>query len=186
MKSITDPIPASVKNLGPNVNSPYTEFSPIPLGDTALLFSTQKSVNVAQVARFNISQKFHGLDDKDTFQWSLPFLDGRFNDPKFHVGNGCFSPGGDRFYFTRCLENDKNEMTCRIYCSTFEKVQWGAPVMLEFGINEGESSNTQPFIAKVGKKEVLFFSSNRVLQSRGKYDIWYSVYDPRQKTYRRP
>jgi outer membrane protein OmpA-like peptidoglycan-associated protein len=41
-------------------------------------------------------------------------------------------------------------------------------------------------MAKVGKKEVLFFSSNRALQSRGGYDIWYSVYDPRQKSYRRP
>ncbi|KAA5533533.1 OmpA family protein [Taibaiella lutea] len=195
MKSLTDPIPANVKNLGPNVNSAYTELSPMPLGDTALLFATMKANNVQEasnenrsdyVSRFNISHKFKGLDDRDTFQWSLPFMDGKFNDAKFHVGNGCFSPGGDRFYFTRCLENEKNEMTCRIYCSTFEKAQWGAPVLLGEGINEGDFSNTQPFIAKVGKKEVLFFSSNRVLQSRGKYDIWYSVYDPRQKSYRRP
>src|SRR5690606_7891520 len=46
--------------------------------------------------------------------------------------------------------------------------------------------STQPFIAQVGKNEILFFSSNRTLQSRGGYDIWYSVYDTRQKTYRRP
>jgi len=195
MKSVNDPIPANIKNLGPNVNSAYTELSPMPLGDTALLFATMKANNVQEksnenrsdyVSRFQISHKFKGLEDRDTFQWSLPFMDGQFNDPKFHTGNGCFSPGGDRFYFTRCLENDKNEMTCRIYCSTFEKEKWGNPVLLGFGINEGEFSNTQPFMAKVGKKEVLFFSSNRVLQSRGKYDIWYSVYDPRQKTYRRP
>jgi outer membrane protein OmpA-like peptidoglycan-associated protein len=198
MKSVNDPIAANVKNLGPNVNSAYTELSPMPLGDTALLFATMKANNVQEksnenrsdyVSRFSISHKFKGLDDRDTFQWSLPFEDGSFNDPKFHVGNGCFSPGGDRFYFTRCLENAKNEMTCRIYCSTFDTARgskWGAPVLLGYGINEGEFSNTQPFMAKVGKKEVLFFSSNRVLQSRGKYDIWYSVYDPRQKTYRRP
>lgn len=195
MKSVNDPIPANVKNLGPNVNSAYTELSPLPLGDTALLFATMKANNVQEktnenradyVSRFQISHKFKGLDDRDTFQWSLPFLDGQFNDNKFHTGNGCFSPGGDRFYFTRCMENDKNEMTCRIFCSTFEKEKWGTPVLLAYGINEGEFSNTQPYMAKVGKKEVLFFSSNRVLQSRGKYDIWYSVYDPRQKTYRRP
>lgn len=195
MKSVNEPIPATVKNLGPNVNSAYTELSPLPLGDTALLFATMKANNVQEksnenrtdyVSRFSISHKFKGLDDRDTFQWSLPFMDGQFNDPKFHTGNGCFSPGGDRFYFTRCLENDKNEMTCRIFCSTFEKEKWGAPVLLGDGINEGEFSNTQPYMAKVGKKEVLFFSSNRVLQSRGKYDIWYSVYDPRQKSYRRP
>ncbi|WP_118974143.1 OmpA family protein [Taibaiella koreensis] len=195
MNSVNNPIPATVKNLGPNVNTAYTELSPYPLGDTALLFATMKSNNQVEVgkekradyvSRFMISHKFKRTEERDTFQWPLAFLDGRFNDAKYHTGNGCFSPGGDRFYFTRCMENDKNEMTCRIFCSTFEKEKWGEPVLLAFGINEGESSNTQPYIAKVGKKEVLFFSSNRVLQSRGNFDIWYSVYDPRQKSYRRP
>jgi len=195
MNSLNNPIPANVKNLGPNVNTAYTELAPYPLGDTALLFATMKSNNIVEVgkekradyvSRFTISHKFKRTEERDTFQWSLPFMDGRFNDPKYHVGNGCFSPGGDRFYFTRCLENEKNEMTCRIFCSTFEKDKWGEPVLLGEGINEGDFSNTQPFMAKVGKKEVLFFSSNRTLQSRGGYDIWYSVYDPRQKSYRRP
>ncbi|WP_118949651.1 OmpA family protein [Taibaiella helva] len=195
MNSVNNPIPANVKNLGPNVNTAYTELSPYPLGDTALLFATMKSNNQVEVgkekradyvSRFMVSHKFKRHEERDTFQWPLAFLDGRFNDAKYHTGNGCFSPGGDRFYFTRCLENDKNEMTCRIFCSTFEKEKWGEPVLLGNGINEGEFSNTQPFIAKVGKKEVLFFSSNRTLQSRGGYDIWYSVFDPRQKTYRRP
>jgi OmpA-OmpF porin, OOP family len=195
MNSVNNPIPANIKNLGANVNTAYTELSPYPLGDTALLFATMKSNSIVEVgkekrgdyvSRFAISHKFKKMEDRDTFQWSLPFMDGRYNDPKYHVGNGCYSPGGDRFYFTRCLENEKNEMTCRIFCSTFEKEKWGEPVLLGNGVNEGEFSNTQPFMAKVGKKEVLFFSSNRALQSRGGYDIWYSVYDPRQKSYRRP
>lgn len=198
MKSVNDPIPVTIKTLGPNVNTAYTELAPYPLGDTALLFATMKSNNQVEVgkekradyvSRFVISHKFNkskGFEERDTFQWSLPFLDGRFNDKNEHTGNGVFSPGGDRFYFTRCIENSKNEMNCKIYCSTFENDRWGAPELLGNGVNEGKSSNTQPFMAKVGKKEVLFFSSNRELQSRGGYDIWYSVYDPRQKSYRRP
>ncbi len=195
MNSINNPIPANVKNAGPNVNTAYTELSPYPLGDTAILYATMHSNNLVEVgkekrsdyvSRFMVSHKFKRMEERDTFQWALPFLDGRFNDDKYHTGNGCFSPGGDRFYFTRCLENEKNEMSCRIFCSTFEKEKWGEPVLLEGGINDDGSSSTQPFIAKVGKKEILFFSSNRQLQSRGGYDIWYSVYDPRQKSYRRP
>ncbi len=58
-------------------------------------------------------------------------------------------------------------------------------MLLGEGINE-EGSNTQPNVALVGKKEILFFASNRKLQSRGGYDIWYSVIDPRNGTYRRP
>lgn len=196
--SMNNPIPATVKNVGPNVNSAYTELSPYPLGDTALLFATMHSNDVIDknreerkdyVSRFMVAKKFptYLVDGKvDTFQWALPFNDGKFNDPKYHVGNGSFSPGGDRFYFTRCLENDKHEMTCHIFVSQFKDRKWGDPQELGYGINEEGSSSTQPFIAKVGRKEVLFFSSNRTIQSRGGYDIWYSVYNDRQNTYRRP
>ncbi len=195
MNSINNPIPATIKNLGPNVNTAYTELAPYPLGDTALLFATMKSNNLVEigkekradyVSRFVVSDKFKKAEERDTFQWSLPFLDGKFNDPKYHIGNGVYSPGGNRFYFTRCLENATNEMTCKIYVSEFEKEKWGEPRLIGNGVNEEGSSSTQPFMATVGKKEVLFFSSDRKLQSRGGYDIWYSVYDPRQKSYRRP
>ena len=63
---------------------------------------------------------------------------------------------------------------------------WGIPQPLDPFINDPNSDNTNPFCGMVGKKEVLFFSSNRKGQSAGGYDLWYSVYDPKQKTYRRP
>jgi outer membrane protein OmpA-like peptidoglycan-associated protein len=74
---------------------------------------------------------------------------------------------------------------CKIYVSKFTNSGWGSPEQLGEGIND-EGSNTQPFVAKVGKKEVLFFSSNRKIQSRGGYDIWYSIIDPARGSYRRP
>ncbi len=193
--SMNNPIPANVKNLGPNVNTSYTEAAPYPLGDTALLFATMKTNNLVEVgkekredyvSRFMVSHKFKRSEERDTFQWPLPFNDGAFNDPKYHTSNGMFSEGGDRFFFTRCLENDKNEMNCRIFVSIFENQKWSRPELMGNGINEEGSSSTHPYMAKIGKKEILFFSSNRKLQSRGGYDIWYSVYDPRQKSYRRP
>jgi len=194
MNSIKDPIPVNVVNAGPNVNSAYTELSPYPLGDTALLFSSMVQNTVVEVdkkkrdeyvSRFMVSRKFSRVEQVDSFQWPLKFQDGKFNSPKWHVGNGVFSPGGDRFYFTRCMEEDSMQVMCKIYVSKFEKAAWSEPKLLGDAINEGGSS-TQPFVAKVGKKEVLFFSSNRKLQSRGGYDIWYSIIDPRSGTYRRP
>jgi outer membrane protein OmpA-like peptidoglycan-associated protein len=192
--SINTPQAFTVKNAGPNVNSSYTESAPYPMGDTALLFSTMRQNQVVQVdkrnaasymSRFMTSTKQRFVNDVDSFQWSLDFTDGHFNNPRAHVGNGCYSPGGDRFYFTRCQEEDSMQVICHIFVSTFEKTKWSEPKELGDGINE-EGSNTHPAIAKVGKKEVLFFSSNRKLQSRGGYDIWYSIYDPVKKTYRRP
>ncbi|MFA6150931.1 MAG: OmpA family protein [Chitinophagaceae bacterium] len=194
--SINSPQPYTVKNAGPNVNSSYTESAPYPLGDTALLYSTMAQNKVVEVdkrnpgaymSRFMTSTKEKFGADVDSFQWGLEFKDGNFNNPRSHVGNGCYSPGGDRFYFTRCKEEDSMKVICRIFISKWDtlKNRWAEPKELEDGINE-EGSNTHPFIGKVGKKEVLFFSSDRKLQSRGGYDIWYSVYDPVKSTYRRP
>ncbi len=191
--SIKDPQPQTILNAGPNVNSAYTESAPYPLGDTALLFSSMRQNEVIDntksrgeyMSRFMVSQKQKHVSDVDSFQWPLKFMDGKFNQDNVHVGNGCFSPGGDRFYFTKCGEGDSNAINCKIYVSTFKGSEWSKPETLTEGINDGPS-NTQPWIAKIGKKEILFFSSNRTLQSRGGYDIWYSVYDTRRGTYRRP
>jgi len=192
--SMNDPIAVTMKNAGPNVNSAYTELSPYPLGDTALLFSSMVQNSVVEVdkrrrseymARFMVSHKQYRTPEVDSFQWPLSFNDGAFNNPRVHTGNGFYSPGGERFYFTRCAEEDSMNVMCKIYVSKFEKAKWSTPELLGEGINES-GSNTQPSIGKVGKKEVLFFSSNRKLQSRGGYDIWYSIIDPRKGTYRRP
>jgi outer membrane protein OmpA-like peptidoglycan-associated protein len=192
--SVNDPVPVNVVNAGPNVNSAYTESAPIPLGDTALLFSTMRQNSAQEIdrnnrqdymARFMVSQKQKFVPQVDSFQWPLDFVDGNFNDPKVHVSNGAYSPGGDRFYFTKCAERDSLKVECKIYVSKFDGSKWSAPILLGDGINEG-GSNTHPSVAMVGKKEVLFFASNRTLQGRGGYDIWYSIIDSRNGTYRRP
>jgi outer membrane protein OmpA-like peptidoglycan-associated protein len=201
MNSIKEPEPVNIFNAGPNVNSAYTELSPYPLGDTALLFSTVNPKKVAwstgregassrNVERFMIAQKQPGF--VDSFQWPLPFYDGKFNQDGVETGNGCYSPGGDRFYFTKCTVEDSFAFVCKIYYSRFEIFNWGPPILIGANVNEppkaGErqSSSTMPFVAKVGKKEVLFFASNRKLQSRGGYDLWYSIIDPRSGEFRRP
>jgi tetratricopeptide (TPR) repeat protein len=82
-KSTLDPIDAKIFNLGPNVNTAYTELSPLALGDTALLFATMKNNQVVDankekredyVSRFMVSHKFKNKEEKDTFQWSLNIM----------------------------------------------------------------------------------------------------------------
>jgi OmpA-OmpF porin, OOP family len=196
--SIASPEPVYVKNAGPNVNTVTTEASPVPLGDTALLFSSMNVnsfIDVKQakresyVSRFLWSPKeYDRTNVKDSFEVSMQFNDGKFNDPKFFISNGSWSPGRDRFYFTKCVVNDSSKTKCWINVSNWDTLRgiWGVPKELDAFINDPQSDNTNPVVCMVGKKEVLFFSSNRKSQSAGGYDIWYSVYDPKQKTYRRP
>jgi len=197
MVSMKDPEPYNIINCGPNVNTSYTELSPYPLGDTALLFSTVGHNGVEWIQRhpgkeirnrehFMIAQKQPGY--VDSFQWPIPFYDGNFDNQAIgpETGNGCYSPTGERFYFTRCSVGDSFIFTCSIYYSQFALNQWAEPVLVGGNVNEEGSSNTMPSVARVGKKEVLYFASNRKLQSRGGYDIWYSIIDPRNGSFRRP
>ncbi len=201
LKSLANPDPVFVKNAGPNINTAFTESSPLPLGDTALVFSTMNSNKLVEtnrdkradyVSRLMWSPKeFDRTRQKDSFEVSMKFNDGRFNDSRYHVSNGSWSPGGDRFYFTKCNESSETDsftIKCKIFVSNFDTIKgiWGAPKNVDAFINEEGSSNTTPCIAIIGKKEVLFFSSNRIGQSAGGFDIWYSVYDPKNRTYRRP
>jgi len=196
IKSVKDPVPVTIVNAGPNVNSSYTELSPYPLGDSSLLFGTigrndlietynrkGSARNTQYKEKFMYSHKQAGYID--SFQWPMPFYDGHFNDANFHTANGCWSPGGKAFYFSKCFtdENDSNKMKCDIYKSEFDVRGWRTPEQVP--IND-PGTNTMPFVAKVGKKEVLFFASTRKLQSRGKYDLWYSIIDPRDGRYGRP
>ena len=195
MVSIKNPEPYNVVNCGPNVNTILTELSPLPLGDSALMFSTigreagfEYDSKAQHNEHFMYSHKQPGY--VDSFQWPMPFNDGGFNDPNFHTGNGCITPAGDRFFYTKChLENhnDTPKNVCRIYVSQWSGAGWGPSILVPGGVNEDGSSNTMPNVAMVGKKMILFFVSDRKLQSRGGLDIWYSVMDPRNEmSYRRP
>ncbi len=203
--SMNDPSNAFIKNAGPNVNTTYTESAPMPLGDTALLFSTmnvppgklidaKKDKRKDYVSRFMWSPKeYDRTKVKDTFEVAMNFNDGKFNDAKYHVSNGSWSPGGTRFYFTKCLEgqaqgskDDTGKIGCKIYVSDFKKGIWAPAKPMDGEINLDGSSNTNPYCAYIGKKEVLFFASDRKQGGAGGFDIWYSVYDSSKKTYRRP
>lgn len=208
MKSILNPERAYVKNAGPNVNSAYTDYAPLPLGDTALMFATMNSNKVLfkgkdkredYYSKFKVSPKeFDRTRVKDSFEVALDFNDdaGRFKSKSHHIGNGCWSPGGDRFYYTKCVELDSMESKCEIWVSTFSRKTgvWGKSKKLavtDFSKDDENPklSSTNPYCAYVGKKEVLFFASNRKLQGVGGYDIWYTVYDStreEERQYRRP
>ncbi len=209
MKSILNPERAYVKNAGPNVNSAYTDYAPVPLGDTALLFATMKSNKILYkgkdkrrdyYSKFKWAPKeFDRTKVKDSFEVAMDFKDdaGRFKSKSHHIGNGCWSPGGDRFYFTKCVELDSMETKCEIWVAKFNRKigLWGKPKRLQITqdfMKDDENpkiSVTNPYMAYVGKKEVLFFSSNRKLQGVGGFDIWYTVYDSTRdedRQYRRP
>ncbi len=193
-KSMSNPGNYYIKNAGPNINKAYTEFSPIPFGDSILVFSSirkETEINIDQedrsdyVAKLYMSDKKKYTEVRDSFMVPYEFYNGIFNDDRYHVGNPTFSPNGTKFYFTKCREKDTFNIDCSIYVSDFKEGEWGKAYKLPEIINMPNTSNTHPNLVEIGKKQVMFFSSNRPKQAQGGYDIWVSTINAKGK-YSRP
>jgi OmpA-OmpF porin, OOP family len=179
VKMMANPLKVRITHLGTTVNGPYTELSPMPIGDSLLLYASLKSDTVikanadnkfTQYAEFYISQK----TDSNYAQGVL--YPGPFNSDDSHTGNGSFSPDGQHFYFTRCNPDQTLRMVCDIYFSQNQNGKWSDPQKLPDVVNAPGSSNTQPTVGEAKDGEVLYFVSDRPNGYGGK-DIWFSVRD---------
>ena len=174
------PDTVKVEHLGANVNAPYTEFGPVPVGNDELLYSSLKSDTIIILDDKKRNQSFAQfysvpkLTDS-TFGESSLYSGMPINDKDSHNGNGAFSADKKRFYFTRCKMDDNTmKMHCDIYmCELKKEGKWSNPVKLPAEVNS-DSTQTHPAVGNSKEGEVLFFSSNRA-QGTGGMDIWYSV-----------
>lgn len=170
------PLRTEVRLLDENVNNPFTDYAPLPVGND-LYFSSIKSDSVLDVIKLKGVDYYSKIyrSHFENKQWTKGEPIGEpVNSPKFHVGNGSFSPDGTRLYFTQCgSKKRKVKMTCKIYVSKKTGDKWGEPEPLGEEINAKKSSNTQPCIGVVDGKETLYFVSNRE-GGIGGTDIWYA------------
>lgn len=154
--------------LGTNINTPETEFAPMPYDDEVLYFSS----TMAQRAEIYRSVKSDGAWSKATPIENFP------NIPKNeHFCNGSLSPDGSRFYFTICRSIEKwGGLTthCEIYVTRRSNNAWSAPERLPDYINEAGVTTTQPFVIHQNDMEILYFSSNRP-GGQGGMDLWYTT-----------
>jgi outer membrane protein OmpA-like peptidoglycan-associated protein len=178
-----------VEHLDKNVNSSYTEISPMMWDDSTLLFASLQSDTLITGKKMDVLSEhlirfFTAKQEGESYTKAQPF--NTFKGKGQHVANGAFSTEKDRFYFTKCKRNDDSKIICSIYMSRKENGEWQEPVKLNDDINKEGYSNTQPAIAPYRNgREILYFVSNRPDGEGGK-DIWYSVIDENGEDYRRP
>lgn len=155
-----------VLHLNSNVNSPETEFAPIPFNDNVLYFSSTMS---------NKARIYFTMREKDG-DWKKSTPPKNFPDiPNDHFCNGTLTPDSKRFYFTLCKSVESwGGLTTRCEINVIKKIgdTWTTPQRLRDYINLDGTTATHPFVIHKDGKEILYFASNRE-GSIGGMDLWY-------------
>ncbi|KPM30947.1 OmpA/MotB domain protein [Croceitalea dokdonensis DOKDO 023] len=156
----------TIKNL--NINSRFSEFSPMYLRDDQLVFASTKDTAVINTRTYKWNnQPFLDLyvgkttDSIATIE-SVQKLSSTLNS-KYHEAGVTFSPDHNVIYFTRNnygkkLKRAKNGVShLKIYVSEFDGATWSEPQELPF--NSEDYSTGHPAMSPDGKK--LYFVSDR-------------------------
>ena len=155
-----------VKHLSANVNTPETEFAPMPFGDEALYFSS----TMGKKAEIYRSIKNGNIWGKSTPIENFPNIDE-------HFCNGSLTPDASRFYFTICNDVESwggRTSKCALYVSRRLGKRWANPERLPDYLNEVDATTTHPCVVHEGNTEILYFASNRK-GGMGGMDIWYTT-----------
>lgn len=183
----------NISHLDTSINRPYVEMSPLPLGDSLLLYASLKADKSIYYSTEEDSvkrpvRKFYYADKQGGKWYYSREMPGPFNLDEVNTANGAYSPDKKRFYFTRCEKNSKGKTICSLYVSQITDGVWQDPVMLNEEINMKGYTSTQPSIGTESKKgrDVLYFVSDREEGGRGGLDIWYSMHTVDRNTYTTP
>lgn len=174
----TDTLNVKITHLARTVNTPWSEFAPLQLGDSLLMFSALRPISSSEF------QTFAQLDYRSAiYQSKISVsgysrgreLPGLINKKNTHNANATYDPENQRIFFSRCLDLDNGLMQCRIMTSLQRpNGSWRKPAALPAHINMTGYTNTQPHYTRIGDVGVLYFVSDRP-GGLGSMDIWYSI-----------
>ena len=157
-----------LEHLSANINTPETEFGPVPFSDEALYFS---STMAKRAEIYRSIKSSNGEWGKASPIENFPAIEGD------HFCNGSLTPDASRFYFTICKSEEKwGGLTthCEIFVTRRVGKTWTSAERLPAYINEQNVSTTQPNVIQDGNTEILYFASNRN-GGMGGMDIWYTT-----------
>jgi len=188
------PSRVAIEHLPDDINTSHVESSPFYINDSTIIYGSLKTDQVT----FDFNPRDSSADEpfrkiyvavRDSEIWKDDGeLPGFYNSNSAHTLNGVYSQDKSRFYFTRCKRNRQNKVICAIYVSFLNNGTWTEPVSLGTEVNDPKYTSTQPAIGLNTQKkgeEIIYFVSDRE-GGKGGYDIWYTSFDNRNKSYRTP
>jgi len=150
-------------NLGPVLNSKYSDFGPIVSADGKSLYFTSDREGTLGGQDAWVSRKKAG-------EWTAPENLGPTFNTQMNEGPDCFSADEQTMFFTACNRPDGLGQ-CDIYMVVKEGDQWGKSQNLGPPINT-KYSEANASVSNDGK--TIFFVSTKP-GGLGQWDIWYST-----------
>lgn len=173
LKSMASDEDITVSDAGDNINSPYTDFSPVYGANGEMYYGAMavKEVVVMDGDEPDYFAKIYTAN-KSGDSWNKSTeLGSNINRPGVHTGNVALSPDGNTMYFTR-TEFSSNKMTAStLYSSTKGSDGWGPAYPVE-GL--GDYIVKHPAVGEMFGKDALFFVSD-MAGGQGGYDIYYAT-----------
>lgn len=180
-----------VQHLDTNINKVHTEGAPMNYDDDQLVFTSlrteKKEYLIEDDTAKGIKRKLY-LAKRENGDWKFTGEYGaNLNDDDYNTGNACFSPDRKRIYFTRCKLNYMEKMVCAIYVSEKSGDGWTEPVKLPKEVNSPKYTSTMPAVTidPVKGNDVIYYVSDNK-EGKGGLDIWYTIYDKKKKSYKKP
>lgn len=171
-----DPVSGmAIENAGPNVNTRYSEYSPVLVGDNQMFFSAiqSKKVIILDGKEGDYYSKLY-TSTRQGDGWTEAEISGGNNihRPGYHIGNLTISEDGKLLYFTRARLSGNKLNESKLYVSQRSSEGWGAAGAVK-GIN-GDYIVKQPALGELYNKEVLIFTSD-MTGGYGGFDLYYST-----------
>lgn len=168
-----------------NINQEHLDYSPYPLNDTTLIFSSLR-LNPNQ-EEYSFVHKVY-LAKKRNANWVLEKDIGwPINKPDEVTGNAVMDLENKYLYYTQTRKNWKGETISELFRCIYTDTLVGNPEKLPYPINQENYSSTQPAIGIDirSNKEILYFSSNRP-GGAGGMDIWFVYTNYREGEFSTP
>lgn len=172
-KLIANPVKAKIENIGPIINGPYPDYTPVITADeSVLIFTSRREGNVGKKTAAYLDQE-EEFPMEDIYQstkvngkWSEPVNLGSPVNTDDHDAAIALSPDGSQLFIY------KGDQKGNIYLSKKKGLNWTKPESLGPNINGEKSSEQSCSITADGK--TLYFSSDRP-GGYGGLDIWKST-----------
>lgn len=172
LEAIKHPVPFDPKNMGPNINTEYDEYSPtLTVDEQTFIFTRQRPRDDQTIHSMAFEEDFF-ISNMVNGEWTPSQRMPAPINSHGNEGAQCISPDGQTLYLTICNKPD-GIGSCDLYSASRQGNTWSKPVNMGNIVNSA-TWDSQPTISPDGK--TLYFASARS-GSYGNMDIWKTVWE---------